>query len=226
MRTYKMTIILILAMILASPAWAESSKEEADKAILDRVNEHYAELTTYRAAYEQEAESPAMGGKQAIVFKDVSTGDLVFVKPDLIRLDQKDPRTEVLVSDGSVSWWYIPDEKKAYKYTAYTQSGALRALTEVFSGKGKLSDSFTTVVLNSKGDSIKIRLKPKMGGSDFEYLDIDLDSKSLELKGLYISYLMGQSTKFTFFDIKEGADIPLDLFKFTPPKGAEIIVNK
>ena len=81
-------IFLVLAAVLASPVWAESAKEDSNKAILDRVNEHYAELTTYRAAYEQVAESPAMGGKQAIVFKDISKGELVFVKP---RPDQAGP---------------------------------------------------------------------------------------------------------------------------------------
>ena len=226
MRAYKIFIIFILAATLAFPAWGESGKEESEQAILDRVNEHYAKLDTYRAAYEQMAESPAMGGSQAIVFKDVSTGELTFKKPDLIRLDQIEPRKEVLLSDGAVSWWYIPDEKKAYRYTAYTQAGALRALTEVFAGKGKMSDAFTESVLSSGGETIRLRLKPKMGASDFEHLDIDLDAKSLELKGLFIVYLMGQNTQFTFSDIKEGTEVALDTFTFEPPKGTEIMINK
>ena len=120
-------------------------------------------MDTYQASYQQLAESPAMGGKQAIVFKDVSTGTLAFKKPDLIRLDQAEPREEILLSDGSVSWWYIPAEKKAYKYTAYTQSGALKALTEVFAGKGKLSDSFTVMVLNVRGGDYQVETQTQNG---------------------------------------------------------------
>ena len=71
-----------------------------------------------------------------------------------------------------------------------------------------------------------MRLKPRMGSSDFEYLDISLDAKSMELNGLFIAYLMGQNTQFTFSDIKEDTDISLDLFTFAPPKGTEIVVNK
>ena len=66
-----------------------------------------------------------------------------------------------------------------------------------------------------------------MDGSDFQYLDIELRrQKAWNSRGLFIAYLMGQNTKFTFSDIREGTDISLDLFSFTPPEGTEIVVNK
>jgi len=197
-----------------------------DEALIERVNQHYRSINTFRAEYVQESESRAMGGPQSIILKDVAQGLLVFAKPDLIRLDQEKPRKEVLLSDGRFSWWYIPEENKVYKYTAQTQSGALRALADIFSGRQGFSDSFIVLVLHNNDEKIMLRLRPRSGAQDFEYLDVGLNSRNLQLKTLDITYLMGQKTNFIFSHIEEGSPVSTSLFNFIPPEGTKIIEGR
>ncbi len=218
--TLKIGMILFLLAILSCPAWAAPAKPSPE--LMKRVNEHYHNIEAFQANYKQVAESPTMGGPQSIVFKDVSYGVMSFLKPDMVRLDQNKPREEILVSDGKTSWWYIPEEKKAYKYTPQSQSGALKALVDIFSGKGTLSDSFNALLLDDQ-EGIKLRLIPALAGSDFEYLDVTLDAETLKLKALDLAYLMGQKTSFTFDHVDEGVNLKAGYFSFTPPKGAEVV---
>jgi outer membrane lipoprotein carrier protein len=214
---------LWLLWLFFVPLFSLAAVQESDEQVIGRVNLHYRELATYRAKYKQESETPALGGPQAMVFKDITEGVLSFSKPDLIRLDQSQPRKEILVSDGKTSWWYIPEENTAYKYTARTQSGALRALVEILSGSGWLTDSFTVeVAKNQEQDLIKMRLKPRQQADDFEFLEAGLAQADLRLKTLKIAYLMGQRTRFFFSDIQEGASLPRTDFTFTPPKGTKV----
>jgi outer membrane lipoprotein carrier protein len=200
-----------------------SVAQESDQQLIDRINLHYRELGVFQAKYKQESETPALGGAQAMVFKDVSEGVLSFSKPDHIRLDQIQPRKEVLVSDGKTSWWYIPEENTAYKYTPRTQSGSLRALVEVLSGSGWLTDSFTVEVLKNREENlVKLKLMPRQQAEDFEFIEVGLTQGNLSLKTLYIAYLMGQRTHFYFSDVQEGASLSGVEFTFTPPPGTKI----
>ena len=200
-----------------------AAAQESDQQLIDRINLHYRELGTFQAKYKQESETPALGGAQAMVFKDVTEGILSFSKPDLIRLDQIQPRKEILLSDGKTSWWYIPEENTAYKYTSRTQSGSLKALVEVLSGSGWLTDSFTVELVKSQEEGlIKLRLKPRQEAEDFEFIELGLAQADLRLKTLYIAYLMGQRTRFFFSDIQEGASLSGTDFTFTPPQGTKI----
>jgi len=212
-------IIWLFCILFFSFAAAQESNQQ----LIDRINLHYCELGTFQAKYKQESETPALGGAQAMVFKDITEGILSFSKPDRIRLDQIQPRKEILLSDGETSWWYIPEENTAYKYTARTQSGALRALVEVLSGSGWLTDSFNVEVVKSQEeDLIKLKLKPRQQGEDFEFIEVGLSKTDLRLKTLYIAYLMGQRTHFFFSDIQEGAPLSETDFTFTPPQGTKI----
>jgi len=224
MKLNRIILLFFLAALINPITFAAAGQpSQPSPELLERVNDHYRTMESFEADYKQIAESPTMGGPQAIVFKDVSYGKMFFKKPDMIRLDQTKPREETLVSDGKVSWWSIPDEKKAYKYTPQSQSGALKALVDIFSGKGTLSESFRVLLLDEKDGAIMLRLNPNVSGSDFEYIDVTLDAKSLKLMALDLAYLMGQKTNFTFENVKEGVDLASDYFSFVPPKGTEIL---
>jgi outer membrane lipoprotein carrier protein len=216
-----------LLWILLLSFFSIAAAQESDKQLIDRISLHYRELSTFRASYKEISETPALGGPQGMVFKDLAEGIMSFSKPDLIRLDQNQPRKEILVSDGTTSWWYIPEEKTAYKYTARTQSGALRALVEVLSGKGWLTDSFTVqLTKKQEQDLLKLTLKPRREASDFEFIEVGLVQQDLHLKSLDISYLMGQRTHFTFSGIQEGVILPHTDFTFTPPGDTKISEEK
>ncbi len=213
--------VIGLFFIIPMLAAAAMAADESDKDLTDRLNAHYQKVDSLRADYEQVTESQALGGPQKITFRDVSTGVLQFMTPNQIRLDQETPRKEILLSDGKTGWWYIPDENKAYKYMQ-AQSGALNAISEIFSGKGKLTDSFKINVLRKNRDEVLLRLSPLAVGNDFEYLDAGFVPDTLVLKSLTIAYLTAQNTGFTFTNVQEGAKVDKAVFRFSPPQGTQI----
>ena len=79
------------------------------------------------------------------------------------------------------------------------------------------------LLLDEKEGAIMLRLNPSVSGSDFEYIDVTLDAKSLVLMALDLAYLMGQKTSFTFENVKEGVDLAADFFSFVPPEGTEVL---
>ena len=76
--------------------------------MIGKMQQKYQGLKGATAPYSREVISRAMvmmGGK---VTGDLAKGELFFQPPHFMRMEQKEPTHESLVTDGQTLWWNIP----------------------------------------------------------------------------------------------------------------------
>ena len=68
---------------------------------------------------------------------DKASGIFFFKGPHFLKVQQESPGREYIISNGDRIWWYLPDEKTAYRYDDMGKE--LSILSMIFMGLKKLS---------------------------------------------------------------------------------------
>ena len=68
-----------------------------------------------------------------------------------------------------------------------------------------------------------LRLVPRREEADFDWLELTVDRKTLQLRVLTAAEKQGGRTTFTFSNFKENVDLADKTFVFKIPPGAEVI---
>ena len=92
----------------------------------------------------------------------------------------------------------------------------------LLSGSGKAGDSFVAGAVESDGGWTWCRLQPKASASDFERVSLAFDARG-ELAAMELLDKLGQSTQIEFRSARRNVALDDKLFRFVPPKGADVI---
>jgi outer membrane lipoprotein carrier protein len=179
-----------------------------------RVDAYLGSLKTLSAAFVQTVQD-----KQGQV-TERATGTLLISRPNRFRWDYKQPYVQTIVADGKKLWLYDPDLDQVTVRTLEQGLGATPAM--LLSGSGKVGDAFTAGPVEQQKSLTWSRLLPKQKGSDFERVSLGFDARN-ELAAMELVDKLGQTTTIEFAQVKRGAALDDSLFRFVPPKGADVI---
>lgn len=149
-----------------------------------------------------------------------ATGTLSLSRPDRFRWDYRDPYVQVIVADGRKLWLYDADLAQVTVRPLESGLGSTPAM--LLSGAGSVAASFTAGPIERDGEWTWYRLVPKQGGSDFQSVSLGFDGHGM-LVAMQLADKLGQSTELAFSDLVLNAPVDPGLFRFTPPKGADVI---
>lgn len=152
---------------------------------------------------------------------DSSTGKLAIKKPGKFRWDYAKPNAQTIVSDGERIWLYDPELEQVMIRRADLSLNGTPAM--LLSGDGKLRDSFEIEHVEQRDGMTVINLSPKRADTDFKLVQIAL--RKDELVAMSLTDKLGQTTLLQFKQFKRNAAIADAQFKFTPPKGVDVIDN-
>jgi outer membrane lipoprotein carrier protein len=127
---------------------------------------------------------------------------------------------QTIVADGKKLWLYDPDLDQVTVRSLEQGLGATPAM--LLSGSGKVGDAFTAGPVEQQKGWTWNRLVPKQNGSDFERVSLGFDVRN-ELAAMELVDKLGQTTTIQFALVKRGAALDDSLFRFVPPKGADVI---
>jgi outer membrane lipoprotein carrier protein len=149
-----------------------------------------------------------------------ATGTLSISRPDRFRWDYRDPYVQTIVADGTRLWLYDADLAQVTVRPLESGLGSTPAM--LLSGAGSVGDSFKGGPVESDGPWTWCRLTPKERTSDFERVSLGFNARG-ELAAMELLDKLGQSTSLDFSNVRR--NVPLDpaLFRFEPPKGADVI---
>lgn len=179
--------------------------------IVNKTVARYENLTSFYTKFTQVFCEKASG-----ICQDFE-GEIYFLKPNYFRMEIKKPK-QTLVGDSTSLWIYLPDKKKAVRQNlgqmpfAINPDMFLKDYEERFNAE-----------LTSTEKEFEITLTPKEETEIYEKIIVNIHNTKFEITGITIIDEAGAENKFTFNKTKLNKKMSKNLFKFSPPKGTEVI---
>jgi len=156
------------------------------------------------------------GGK----LKETSTGQVQLSVPHLFRWKYVKPYPQLIVADGNKVWIFDPDLEQVTvrNQGAEEQSSPLSALFE----PAKLDQRFV-VKETGKADGLDwLSLAPKTD-EEASFRTARLGFAGAKLVRMEVEDAVGQRTRIEFAQWKRNPDFAASTFRYTPPKGVDVI---
>jgi outer membrane lipoprotein carrier protein len=212
------SIAIGASLLVASHAFASGTEQL--KAFVAQV--HSARGTFVQQ--EVRAPSKAQGASGALSTANpgkptTSSGTFMFARPGKFIWQYEKPYAQLLQADGDKLYVY---DKDLNQVTVRALGNALGASpAAILFGSNDLDKNFTLRDAGVKAGIDWLELTPKAKDTQFERVGIGFKDGNLEAMELHDVF--GNVTLLTFSNIQKNPQLPPDAFKFTVPKGADVI---
>lgn len=148
-----------------------------------------------------------------------SRGSMALKAPRQFRWETTAPYMQLIIADGEKVWIYDPDLEQVTVRAQGTEEAhsPLTVLTDL----SQLDRDFATSEQGEEDGLIWLRLKSKDKEPQFEYADLGFGHSGLER--MRFEDALGNRTEIHFTDWQRNPKLKADTFKFTPPKGVDVI---
>jgi len=199
------SIPLLFAALCAPALAAETARARLDTFAKD--------LRSVSAHFEQQAFDPKGGAGKT------SRGDLALKAPRQFRWDTIAPYKQLIVADGEKVWIYDADLEQVSVRAQGTEEAhsPLTVLTDL----SQLDRDFATSEQGEHDGLSWLRLKSKDKDPQFAYADLGFDATNLVR--MQFEDTLGDKTEIRFSDWKRNPALAADAFRFTPPKGVDVV---
>ena len=217
MRTFS-ALIVAFALTLTSSA-AQSGPESAEQ-LAARIQARYDTIRDFEADFVQSYQ----GG--LLRTKTTEQGTVAIKRPGRMRWLYTKPERKEFVSNGQQIYSYIPRDKQVIVSPVPTGDQTTPAL--FLTGRGHLVRDFTVTFAEVPGapqGSVGLKLVPKKGDPEFEWLMISVDPQALQIRQLVALDRQGGRSSFLFTNLKENRNLSDKIFDFQVPRGVDVIKN-
>lgn len=170
------------------------------------------EVKTGRASFTQTVSSPD-GSKVKR-----SSGRFEFMRPDRFRFAYDAPFEQLIVGDGQQVWLHDVDLEQV---TVRPMNQALGATPAALLAGGKVDKDFKLEALPDADGQQWLRATPRVGDSGIQSLKIAFRGKALSEVEILDAF--GQRSRIVFSAVESNPVLAADRFRFTPPKGADVL---
>lgn len=180
---------------------------------VDRLKGFIKEAKTAEAEFSQ-----TVVDKSGRVAQQAS-GKMAFARPGKFRWDYARPHEQVIVGDGSKLWLYDVDlDQVTVKPLNDVIAGTPAAL---LAGDTAIEKYFRLKDAADSGGLEWLEATPKSRDTTFERIRMGFKGDELVQMDLYDFF--GQRTTLKLSSLVRNPSIPASRFKFTPPKGVDVI---
>ena len=148
-----------------------------------------------------------------------SRGSLAFSRPGKFRWTYVKPYAQLIVGDGSKVWIYDQDLKQV---TIKRMGQALTSTpAALLAGNNDAMRAFTITEQGEKDGLQWVEAVPREKEGGFERVRMGFGADGIQTMELVDSF--GQFTVLRFISLVRNPKLDASLFRFTPPKGADVI---
>ena len=208
--------MLIGALAIASPS-AQAVKESAEQ-LAARLQARYDTIRDFEADFTQTYQ----GG--LLRTKTTEQGTVAIKRPGRMRWVYTRPERKEFVSNGDRIYSYVPRDKQVIVSAMPTGEQTTPAL--FLTGRGHLVRDFSvsfTELPGARTGTVGLKLVPKKGDPEFEWLMIGVDPARLQIQHLVALDRQGGRSTFTFTNLQENRNISDKIFDFQIPRGVDVI---
>jgi outer membrane lipoprotein carrier protein len=207
-----------LAVALVFCAWpALGQTRDSAATVAAALQQKYEGVATFSADFTHEHVSGVLKRKR------VEQGSLVVKKPGRMRWEYKSPEKKLFVSDGTQIYFYdLVGNQVTVSPMPRDDEAASAALFLL--GRGNLTRDFSASFEDGGGDedTYVLRLVPKREQADYDWLEMTVDRRTLQLLALSAADKQGGRTTFLFSNFKENVRVADKTFEFKIPPGADV----
>jgi outer membrane lipoprotein carrier protein len=150
---------------------------------------------------------------------DESRGVLSLEAPRQFRWETTAPYQQTIVADGAKVWVYEPDLEQV-SVRSQSNEEAHSPLT-VLTDLAQLDSQFMPSEAGTRDGLVWLKLTSKAKEPQFEYAELGFDAASLQR--MLFKDQLGNTTEIRFADWKRNPAFAAGTFKFTPPKGVDVV---
>ena len=161
--------------------------------VLEEIKGTYGGLPGLTVSYERDIMTRSMAMLGQGMKTDIATGLIHFRPPRSLRVQQKTPKPEEVITDGTTLWWVIPDKNQVYRYPSHKMGRELEVLGDIFQGLKDFEDSFTAVLTAYGVDGEhRIELRPDPPWQEVDHITISVDEDTARIRRVEIYNLLGE----------------------------------
>lgn len=196
----------LLIVLLWLPGLATASSVESLKGFLNQT-------TSAKARFAQMVLDKNMKMLQQ------ATGTMQFSRPGKFRWEYTKPYEQTIVGDGARLWIYDKDLNQVTVRKLDSALGSSPAA--LLAGSNEIEKNYTLTNLGSQEGLDWLEAKPRTQDTAFERIRLGFGKTGLEAMELRDQF--GQITVIKFADVERNPKLAPEVFKFAPPKGADVI---
>ena len=205
MRGLAMRVALILLFLAAASAAQASS--------IDRFKAYLRTTQSLRALFEQKVYDRSRKLVQE------SSGNFAFVRPGRFHWVYEKPSEQLIVGDGQRVWIY---DRELNQVTVRKLTKALGSTpAALLAGSSDIEAAFDLSDGGEREGLEWLEAKPKDRDAGFERIRIGLSASGVQAMELTDNF--GQTTSLRFSSIVRNPQLDPALFRFQPPKGADVL---
>ena len=186
--------------------------------VLSGFQRHYASVETAAGSFRQTYRAPGIDQEESGVFW--------LKKPGLMRWEYRDPEEKLFVADGREFYLYVPRDRQV-TVQPYSVSDLHRTPLEFLLGARDIQGSFLVSWETDFKRKIErthlIRLTPRQSVTEYEFLILEFDQETYELRRIVIREAGGNTSEFFLTDVTTNVKLDKKTFQFKPPTGTEIL---
>jgi len=202
---FKALSIFTLSLLISGTAYAGAS---------DKLKSFMASTQSGQADFTQ-----VMLDKKGKKIQAAS-GTMQFLRPGKFRWVYQKPYEQIIVGDGAKFWLYDVDlNQVTVKKLDATLGSSPAAL---LSGNNEIERAFTLTDTESKGGLDWLEASSKTPDSGFDKIAMAFNAQG-DLTAMVLRDSFGMQTELRFSKMQRNPQLAPSLFKFVPPKGADVL---
>ncbi|MEI7445331.1 MAG: outer membrane lipoprotein chaperone LolA [Burkholderiales bacterium] len=203
----------VLATVAVAVAAGVAVPRPAAAAAIDQLREFATATKSARGQFtQQQVRTTGRAG-------EASAGTFSFSRPGRFRWEVVMPYEQLIVTDGERLHFYDKDLKQV---TVRKVGDAISATpAAILFGSNDLDASFVLKEVGSVAGIEWLEATPKQKDSGFDWIRIGLRGglpEAMEVRDAF-----GQTTRFTFSKIERNPALDPSTFRFTAPKGVDVV---
>ena len=149
-----------------------------------------------------------------------ASGSMQFVRPGKFRWEYRKPYEQVIVGDGVKFWLHDVELNQVTVKKIDAALGSSPAA--LLSGSNEIERGFVLKDTGARDDLDWLQALPRTQDTSFEKILMAFNAQS-ELVAMELHDAFGHKTVLRFSKLKRNPRLSPKLFKFVPPKGADVL---
>ena len=151
-----------------------------------------------------------------------SSGSFSYVRPGRFRWVYASPNPQLIVGDGARVWIYDEDLNQVTVSRMQRAIGSTPAA--LLAGSAEIEQTFVFSEAGMEGGLEWLEAKPRDREASFERIRLGMGPSGVEAMDLLDHF--GQTTRLRFSKLIRNPELDPGSFRFTPPKGADVLGEK